>query len=638
MSKELNIMDFIRTILLYLMMLLEAAGNASPALTPPPASPQTTAAFATVAPAVPPTAAPTAVVPTPRPTAIPTAVPTATPTAYTTLYVGDRGEEVRKLQRRLTELGYLNDRIDGVYGQNTKRAVERFQYYNNLTVDGIAGRATQKKLYESLNVVTAPPEITQNPTPRPTLPQGVNVPVYYVDQNGRLLKRVDMMCYGNTTIYANSYNVPAGYSLISANAVSVIIRNGAASPASVTFSYRQNQDTTPAPTTVSLPVYYMTDTGTMLTQTYVDLARGKTSYVQVNTGLVPVNYQLTSASTVAVTVSAQGVATPASVVFTFRNATPIPSAEPKQAVVPVRYVSEAGYLLNETYVTISYGQTMPVYASAGIVQPEYRLVSQNPVSVTVNQNGTPTPAVVIFTYAFQAPTAEPTQIPTEEPTVEPTEEPIPEPTQEPTPEPTEEPIPEPTQEPTPEPTEEPIPEPTQEPTPEPTEEPIPEPTQEPTPEPTEEPIPEPTQEPTPEPTQEPTPEPTEEPTPEPTQEPTPEPDPLTKAGGSIQLNSDSAPIAWYKTLDGNAMISLKKLAEFLNWDYSANGSFTILGHAVNVSYSDNEVFALTVDGQSHAAHALAWQNDLYVGIKFFQALGIEASASGGQFALTIPQE
>ena len=43
---------------------------------------------------------------------------------YTTLYAGDRGEDVKKLQRRLTELGYLNDTIDGIYGQNTKKAVE----------------------------------------------------------------------------------------------------------------------------------------------------------------------------------------------------------------------------------------------------------------------------------------------------------------------------------------------------------------------------------------------------------------------------------------------------------------------------------------------------------------------------------
>ena len=59
---------------------------------------------------------------------------------------------------------------------------------------------------------------------------------------------------------------------------------------------------------------------------------------------------------------------------------------------------------------------------------------------------------------------------------------------------------------------------------------------------------------------------------------------------------------------------------------------------MSASYSDSEVFSLTVDGQSQAAHALAWQNDLYVSGKFLNALGIETSTAGGQFSLTIPQE
>ena len=111
-------MDLLKTLLVYMMLVLGSATEAGPAATPPPALPTATPrVFVIATPYTHVTPAPTAV-----PTAVPTLAPTAVPTAYTTLYVGDRGEDVRKLQRRLAELGYLTDKIDGVFGQNTKRA------------------------------------------------------------------------------------------------------------------------------------------------------------------------------------------------------------------------------------------------------------------------------------------------------------------------------------------------------------------------------------------------------------------------------------------------------------------------------------------------------------------------------------
>ena len=198
-------MDLMKTLLVYMMLVLGSATEASPAAAPPPAQPTISPyTYVTAIPYPIVTVAPTAV-----PTAVPTMAPTPVPTVYTTLYVGDRGEDVRKLQRRLAELGYLTSRIDGVYGQDTRRAVERFQYYNSLTVDGIAGSATLRTLYESPNAVIAPPDITFVPTASPTPLFGVTVPVYYVDQNGLLISRVDMVCYDSSIIYANDSNVGA---------------------------------------------------------------------------------------------------------------------------------------------------------------------------------------------------------------------------------------------------------------------------------------------------------------------------------------------------------------------------------------------------------------------------------------------
>ncbi|CUH96172.1 hypothetical protein P22_2260 [Propionispora sp. 2/2-37] len=58
------------------------------------------------------------------------------------LKVGARGDDVQVLQRLLTEAGFYNGAIDGIFGNGTFRAVMDFQISNGLTVDGIAGRET----------------------------------------------------------------------------------------------------------------------------------------------------------------------------------------------------------------------------------------------------------------------------------------------------------------------------------------------------------------------------------------------------------------------------------------------------------------------------------------------------------------
>lgn len=71
----------------------------------------------------------------------------APPEKIIQLKSGSRGEEVRILQERLKELGYLDGEADGDYGPATKNAVSAFQRRNSLSVDGIAGKQTQTRLY-----------------------------------------------------------------------------------------------------------------------------------------------------------------------------------------------------------------------------------------------------------------------------------------------------------------------------------------------------------------------------------------------------------------------------------------------------------------------------------------------------------
>ena len=104
----------------------------------------------------------------PEPTAEPS--PTITPNrSYKNIEFGDRGNDVKKMQKRLIELGYLPEGADdGAFGYQTNRALKEFQGNNGLNKDGVAGPATLTRLYEDPDVVaitTPTPEPTDTPSP-----------------------------------------------------------------------------------------------------------------------------------------------------------------------------------------------------------------------------------------------------------------------------------------------------------------------------------------------------------------------------------------------------------------------------------------------------------------------------------------
>ena len=88
--------------------------------------------------------------PTPTPAATRKPSPTKAPTAkssYKALFEGDKGEDVRRMQRKLIELGYLNDTADGQFGPKTATAVREFSETNGLGSYSYASSAMLEKLY-----------------------------------------------------------------------------------------------------------------------------------------------------------------------------------------------------------------------------------------------------------------------------------------------------------------------------------------------------------------------------------------------------------------------------------------------------------------------------------------------------------
>lgn len=55
---------------------------------------------------------------------------------------GDRGDDVKRLQKLLFDNGFYAGEIDGIFGNITLGAVKNFQADNGIAVDGVVGRET----------------------------------------------------------------------------------------------------------------------------------------------------------------------------------------------------------------------------------------------------------------------------------------------------------------------------------------------------------------------------------------------------------------------------------------------------------------------------------------------------------------
>jgi len=89
-----------------------------------------------------------AVVPLPggKPVAVVDPAPTLTAGGPRDLRQGDRGDDVRALQARLSGLGYASGPADGIFGVLTTRAVVALQAEHNLKTDGVVGPRTREVL------------------------------------------------------------------------------------------------------------------------------------------------------------------------------------------------------------------------------------------------------------------------------------------------------------------------------------------------------------------------------------------------------------------------------------------------------------------------------------------------------------
>lgn len=119
---------------------------------------------------------------------------------------GAKGEDVKQVQTRLTELGFFSGPISGNYMNQTMAAVKAFQEHNGMKADGITGQDTWNMLFNSPDVLDT--SATPRPTPAPTpIPYAITVDVknqvttvYGLDDNGGYTIPVKRMVCSTGTV------------------------------------------------------------------------------------------------------------------------------------------------------------------------------------------------------------------------------------------------------------------------------------------------------------------------------------------------------------------------------------------------------------------------------------------------------
>ena len=120
--------------------------------------------------------------------------------AFNSLEKGSRGEEVKEIQIRLIEMGYLEGDADGLFGPVTEAAVIAFQGDNNLEPTGIVNEDTYNAIMENAGTERESAEVQEAMYPRSM--------TEWLDNNGieisqdifDILKKFDICIY-----YAENY-------------------------------------------------------------------------------------------------------------------------------------------------------------------------------------------------------------------------------------------------------------------------------------------------------------------------------------------------------------------------------------------------------------------------------------------------
>ena len=206
------------------------------------------------------------------------------------------------------------------------------------------------------------------------------VNVHYVAGDVEFASDTVQITESNNTVSPKPELVPAGYSVVDANPVTIPFENGVPAQTDVTFTYQRPE------ATGTVNVHYVADGAEFASDT-VQITESNNT-VSPKAELVPAGYSVVDANPVTIPFE-NGAATQTDVTFTYQR----PEAV---ATVNVHYVAgDVEFASDTVEITESNNTVSP---KPELVPADYTVVDANPVTIPF-ENGAATQTDVTFTYA-----------------------------------------------------------------------------------------------------------------------------------------------------------------------------------------------------------------------------------------------
>ncbi len=232
------------------------------------------------------------------------------------------------------------------------------------------------------------------PPAEPPAPVQAQVTLHYTDGTSPIASDTvtTLTGAGEHTVTPASAEIPADYALQEpASAVVTVSESGTAAPAEVTFTYAKPQ--APAEATATITVRYLCDGAPIAADQTLTLIGALVHPVSADASLIPAGYQLIGEGTQTVSVSEEGVATPAQVEFQYQSLSAVTGS------VTVHYTDGAAPIAADQTVSINGTGEHAVAPDMSLVPAGYTLVGEGSQTVSLSADGAVSPAELIFTFA-----------------------------------------------------------------------------------------------------------------------------------------------------------------------------------------------------------------------------------------------
>jgi uncharacterized protein YgiM (DUF1202 family) len=247
-------------------------------------------------------------------------------------------------------------------------------------------------------------EPTQEPMETPVISSPIDITVLYVDEAGHeVAQRQVVQCVdGTNSVEAKPIGLKEGYTLTGDPIQYVIVKNNVADVQSITFVYtravaKATEVPAPAPKVKIVYVYYRDQSDNTLFTESVSCYQNENNIIFADPSKVPGNkdgrYTLNDVPQKSVLVDNAGNANPAEVIFRFAD-----TWVNLETKVKVHFRTAEGETLAPSKEEAVVLGVNDVYARPDALPNGYTLVMAQPQKVTMAQDGSLSPAEVIFIY------------------------------------------------------------------------------------------------------------------------------------------------------------------------------------------------------------------------------------------------